>query len=773
MFNSEQLKSAIQSDIEIVAIWGAFQILKLENDQSVEFLSNFLQSPFPDIQDAGLAKIAELKNEEFTADIIRLFRESEGQLKYTAAYALSSFNNDITRALLQKWFEQLSTSNQSTRMEYDAAVFSFINLDRDAHYPQVVKTLYQSQSDIIKSSVLFTNLLNFCEEESEFKELTSQYFILRDQFSDAEITLHFIETLIPSELRDWWAVNLSKGYSISSIFRQCYTLLDFNENLTDQNLWMEIENAVNSCDSLHRDAIRSPEEFIGTTLQWVNSLLNSQHDDLFKLKWILEGFLEHKTQFAKTIPKIIELETQFILSVPLYIILEQEFEKWLTHPGDHVENIANYYHSTLLTKEYREKILNLFFPAQPEWQDEDLMIRSDSSPVEVSDNKNSIIWSFYRGELLGYNVPWPTIFPNPDCSLYLADGLARIFFKNFAYYIQQQDKISVDYALQLFQLRPSRGAIDLIVEHFDYLYQGHADTLFQTIEYLPDPLFLDHLLEHFEPDEQEIARLIILITKVFSIDLPESVDKEITELQNSSRQVSGVKKPVRLLCKNCNSVFQYPVDLIYIDEGAILRMNRLSEDSIWAPQEFNCKKCSAKVPFDLDKLQLDELSQQSRVDRILNITPQTRKHHFGFHTCLIDFPRYNGRTYKPGEFFELIEKTDKDGTLPKEELRKLWMTQARLNKAMMRWTDCRKALEKIKSLELIDEEWMFLMGLVCFKLGLHADSRKYFDWVLKKHPDTSNHAAFTPYVEKSRYYLKQLDSKDSKKARFKVITGKK
>jgi hypothetical protein len=95
-----------------------------------------------------------------------------------------------------------------------------------------------------------------------------------------------------------------------------------------------------------------------------------------------------------------------------------------------------------------------------------------------------------------------------------------------------------------------------------------------------------------------------------------------------------------------------------------------------------------------------------------------------------------------------------------------------LKKAMMEWQKCRNALEKIKTLELIDEEWMFLMGLVCFKLNLHADSRKYFDWVLKKHPEDSVKSSYTPFVEKSRYYLKQLDSKASKKARFKVITGK-
>jgi len=774
IFKKQQLLKAIQSDIEIVAIWGAFQVLKLNKDQLIEYLPFFLKSPFIDIQDAGIAKIAEFEVSGFTPDIVRIFRESEGQLKYTAAYALSRFPNDIIKSLLQKWFEQLSTSNQSTRIEFEAATHAYLNVARENHFNNALKLLISSHSDIIRSSVLFTNLLIYCQTKSEYLKLIDQYFVIRDQYSDAELTLHLVDSFIYPELGDWWMVNLSKGYSISSIYEQCYILLGLDENLTDRNYWNEIEKAIGD-SRIYKNSPDDPKLFVETILIWMTQLLGDDEEDnqLRRLKWIIEAFGNNESLIPNTIPKILELETRFLLSIPLYVILEKSFRCWMNDPINHVERIANYYHSTLLIDDYREKILSLFFPKLPDWTKEQMRIVSEDSPISVRDNKNGIIWSFYRGDLLGHNISWPTIFPNPDYSLHLAEGLAKIYSVNFPHFIKKNDKVSIDYSLQLFQLIPTRGSIDLIIRNFDYLYQHHTQTIYQTIEYIPDPAFMDHLVSRYEFGEQELARLILLISEIFNLEIPELIRQDIEKMEKSGFQISGVKKHVRLKCGNCHSTFQYPVEMIYIDEGAIIRLNQLSYNSIWVSQQFFCKKCQAKVEFTLDDTQLEELSQQSKVDRILKITPQPRGHYFGFQTCLIDFPRYNGKTYTPQEFFDFMKDIEDSDSITKDDLKILWMKLARLKKDMSMWEDCKDALEKVRSLEKIDEEWMFLQGFVNLKLSLFADARKYFDWILKKHPEGMPHDAFMPYVEKSRYYLNMLDSKASKKARFKIITGKK
>ncbi len=774
IFKKQQLLRAIQSDVEIVAIWGAFQILKLDRDQIIEYLPLFLKSSFIDIQDAGIAKIAEFKVDGLTPDIIRVFRESEGQLKFTAAYALSSFPNDINNSLLRKWFDQLSISDQSTRIEFEAATYSYLNISREKHFKNALKLLVSSHSDIIKSSVLFTNLLIYCKTKPEYLELIDQYFFIRDQYSDAELTLHLVDSFIYPELGEWWMVNLSKGYSISSIYEQCYILLGLDENITDRNYWNEIEKAIGD-SRMYKNSPDDPKLLVETILIWITQMLGDNEEDsqISRLKWITEAFAKNESLIPNTIPKILELETRFLLSVPLYIILEQSFRRWIRRPADYVERIANYYHSTLLIGEYREKILSLFFPQLPNWTEEEMRIVSEDSPISVRDNKNDIIWSFYRGELLGYTISWPTIFPNPDYSLHLAEGLAKIYSVNFLHFIQTNDKVSIDYSLQLFQLNPIENTKDLILSNFDYLYRHHTVTIYQTIEYIPDPAFMEPLISCYETGEQELARLILLISEIFEMEIPEFIRQDIERMKESGFQISAVKKYIRLKCGSCYSTFQYPVDTVFIDEGSIIRLNQLSHDSIWVPQQFFCKKCESEIEFALDDSQLEELSQQSRVDRILKITPQPRGHHFGFQTCLIDFPRHNGKTYTPQEFFDFMDGIDKSLSLTKEDLKVLWMKLARLKKDMSMWEDCRDALEKIRSLEKIDEEWMFLKGFVSLKLSLFADARKYFDWIIKKHPEEMPHASYTPYVERSKYYLNILDSKASKKARFKIITGKK
>ena len=61
LFGHDILKRALISDYEIIAIWGAFHILKMSNEEIRPYLVDFLNSPFADIQDAGISKISEME----------------------------------------------------------------------------------------------------------------------------------------------------------------------------------------------------------------------------------------------------------------------------------------------------------------------------------------------------------------------------------------------------------------------------------------------------------------------------------------------------------------------------------------------------------------------------------------------------------------------------------------------------------------------------------------------------------------------------------------
>jgi hypothetical protein len=770
-YQTEHLRKALTSRYEVIAIWGAYQILRLDNDQVLGFLPDFLNSPFPDIQDAGIAKVAEVGAMAFIPDILKIFRESDGQIKYSAAFVLSQFPNDFSRSLIQRWFERLAVSNQSTRMEFEAATFAFLQIDRSDHFPKVADVLLQSHADAIKSSVLFMNLMMFCEKRQDIDLLLDQYFVLRDLHSDAGLTFQLIEHFGQIELKNWWTDQLSRGYTISSIYQQCFRLLNIAESLADQKLWSAVEQAYGQQGTLHNDRPDDHQRFLSELLRWVSHSLDNERTE-HRLLWVVQGFIRNERLFRKTIPKIMEMETHFLLSVPLVILLERSVDCWLAHPSDHLETIANYYHSSLLIKDYREEILKRFFPHPPQWEDEQLVITRLHSPLADDANRPEILWRFHRGELLGYDVPWPSIFPSPQYSVHLADGLFRIFRCNFDYFIRKQDRVSIDYALQLFQLKPKRDVIPLLIEHFEYLSHYHTDTFYQTIEYLPDPAFRDLLLTKYQYEEYKIARLLFIICEIFGLPIPEAIRDDLQTLQLDDNETVAVKKPVRLYCGVCHHTFQYSVEAIYVDEGSILRMNRLTSDSVWVQQKFTCKKCGSPVPFVLDEVQLDEFSLQSRVDRILKITPHSQHHHVGQKIILIDFPRYNAITYTPDDFIQLVTEFEANPSAYRSELQELWLKLARLQRSMRNWTACHETLKKVIPTAENETELHFLKGFVNYKLSDFVGARHYFDLIVRPKDGAESSVAVADLIEQARFLLKTMDSAVTKRARFRLIAGK-
>jgi len=771
IFDKNCLLRALRSEYEVIAIWGAYQIMQLEDSQIKKYLGFFVESPFFDIQDAGLTKIAEIKDEDYVQEILKIFRESDGQIKYSAVYALSQFPNDFSRSLIKKWFEQLSISDQYTRLEFEAATFAYLQIDKSINFSVVMNLLNSSQQDAIKSSVLFSNLLLFCETEKDYKTILDQYFALRDINSDAELTYQIIEFFGQSEIRDWWVDNLAKGYSISSVYEQCYILLDQQDNISDRQYWLEIEDAFGNYNRFHPAPPKDPQAFFNSLYKWIEDLTKDS-DSGGILKWVVDSFKNNQLMFLKTIPKIVEMECHFLLTIPLLIIIEKSIINWLEHPYDNIENIATYYHSSLLIKDYREKILDLFFPNLPDWPAEQLIIKNEYSPLDKDDSRREILWQFYREELLGYDIPWPSIFPSPNYSSKLAEGLWQIYFVNFKYYINKGDLVAIDYALQLFQSKPSREIINLIVENFEYLSQFHSDTLYQTIEYIPDPAFKDLLLIKYQREEYELAKLIFVICEIYDLPVPEIIVEDIKDLQTTKFKNSGIKKPVRLHCPKCDNTYQYSVDTIFVDEGAILRMNKLSKNSIWVSQKLICKKCGSPIEFVLDEVQLNEFSSQSRVDRILNLNSQPNRDHFGHRIVLIEFPRYESKTYSPDEFIQFVEACERDKSFDKKEMKLLWAKLAQMHKSMHQWEECLHVLKKYEPDENYQFDWIYTMGLVHYKLEQFVKSREYFDWIIRKAESEEDLIVSNHKVEQSRFFLKTMDSDTSKRARFKLITGK-
>jgi hypothetical protein len=775
MFDEKILINALQSQNVNIAMWGAFRLMQ-DNPANIEdFFPYLLESPFEDIQETVISKIAELNTEKYIPNLIKIFREEEGRLKFAAALTLSQFPNDFSKTLIEKWFLQTVHNSTSTSLEFEAAIYSFLKVNKQKHFDIVFNKLDLVQADSLKSSLMISDLLQYCETEDDFEKILDSYFIIRDNHSDADLTRKLIDIFGKVELIEWLIQNVSKGYSINSIYQQCYSLLGFAPNQNDLTYWKYINDSFFVDDKLQRFSLKDANLLVSNLVKWLEQLTEIQIDlepNQLHLKYILLGYLRNQAKIALTIPKILELDLFFLLSIPLIIVLNQCIDRWVKLPAENLEHIARYYHSSLLLTTHREKILSLFFPNPPQWTAKQVQISSEAPVQKLPANRNDILWQFNRAELLGSDISWHSIFPNPNYSKNLAHGLFLIYYHNFDYYIQNQDLVAIDYALQMFNSYTYIDKDDvfrIISNHFDYLSLHHSELLYQIIESLPDTRYIALMFQKFKREEYEIASRIAVICEIFDEVIPETIKKDLEFVSNSDNW--RLNQRIRLSCQKCNNTYRYSVQEIFVDEAAVLKSAQIDESAIWIMDLYQCKNCDAPLPFILDNLQLEEISVQSRVERIIKTPVSSQNNRYRYKINLIDFPRYNGKMYNPDSFNQLVLNFEKDSVSNEEVLKNLYIKQILLYRNMQDWEKCKQVLDKLKPPLDFRAEWLFLQGLSCFKLKNLAESRIHFSTIIREFENFKDEHSEPSFLEQARYFCKILDSEKSKRKRFKVIGG--
>ena len=754
-------------------MWGAFQLLLLEDAAIRDHLPLFLSSPFKDVQEAGIAKVAEIHAEENVTQIIKIFREEEGRLKYSAALTLAEFPNDFSRTLIRRWYHQQTKNLQATSLEFESAIYSFLKIDPRHHFPIVLDLLKRSNTENIRSALVLINLFTFCSNTDEYEAVFDQYFILRDLYTDVDLTQKIIGKFGDLELMDWLIRNIDKGFSIRSIFSQCYALMGSSPDQSEEEYFADIDRSISRDEKTQINLPKDHKMLIAALINWTQILRNNHCASLEvdRILAILHSFERNLNYLDRSIPKIIELETFFLLSLPLRLFLNRHVNRWLQKPSEFFKPIADYYHSSLLLSDHRERILHLFHPHQPNWTDQEVTILYESSPLDEHCSRNEILWRFFQGELLGYDIPWPSIFPNPNYSDKLAYGLFLIYLHNVGYYIERNNRIAIDYALQLFSFFPRKEVIQAICSHFNYLSLHHSELLYQTVEYLPNPKFYPLLLDKYRPEEYEIASRIFVICDIFDLAIPKEIQNDLTHMVD--HRLPGIKKRVRLSCNVCNNTYRYPIDVIFVDEEATLKADQLTHNSVWTNQRIQCKNCNFDLPFRIDDSQLEEILLQSRVDRILKTPLHLKNGQFHYTISLIDFPKIQERVFTPESFDSFVQQAEQDSQYDPELLYQMYIMQVRTYRSMQDWESCHKVLKKIEPKSEFRIEWLFLMGFTNYKLSEFAQACIFFKLVLK---EFSNHAvedSKSTFWEQATYFCDVLDSKQSKIRRFKVIKGRK
>ncbi|MDT8445877.1 MAG: hypothetical protein RRB13_03130 [bacterium] len=762
------LYRCLSSDYAPLAHWGALQLLRGEERE--DCLEALLSSPLPLIQEAALVELAERAKEptevqQLVPLAVKLFREAEGQLKYQAAYCLSRFPGDFTENLLSRWAHQALVGGRATRLELEMALFSWLQVD-----PEAVDELLARLDDFVRDPVisvtLFCQLLPHCTNRRRFDVLMDYYFQLRDHHGDLE-PLQLLRREVGSvELCRWVGDSLVRAFGPRAIYSQACGLLCRGPQASLEPFWNEVEAAGLSLDRIDAAPPQAPERMIKGLQGWLERLLDGmpeEHPDQ-KALWLVSAFERHLTHFQATTPRSLHLELELLLALPLSLQTERTLERWLENPENHLEEIAAYYHSALLTGKARQVLLQRFFPSPPDWDEEQLKIEHKTSPFGVTNRTSELLWSFFRGELLGYPVPYPSIFPNPVVDSALADGLIQLYLVNFEDFLARADRTSVDYALQLFQLRPTDQAKVLINRNFEVLHRYHADFLYRTLELMPDAALIPKLEAIYQPGEFDLARLLAFLCFAFEKPLMEAAQADLKRVMSAGQP--GMKKPVRLFCHACGNSYQYFADVIYVDEGAIQTAGRLDDHSVWTPNPFRCKGCGAEVPFRLDEHQLEELTLQSKVDRLLRLNASQPG--LGQRILLVDFPQYMGKSFDPAGFNQLVKEMEANQATDPAELRLLWLKLARLDKSLSRHHEGLRVLSKLDPpLPKEEAEWNFLSGICHYRLGDYAKARPHFDWVVHFYGDSQ---ANQPFQEEAKSFLKSM-SEDRR--RFLVIEGRK
>ena len=772
IYSQELLIKTLHSKQEMVALWGAYQFLVLYPDQFSEVAEHFFNSEYTEIQEAGIAKINAEEARKYSAELAHFFRSGNSLLKGAAAICMAKFPNDISTTMLHKWFEDLKENRSYTHSDFEAASYALLLENPERNLPYLLSYLNTTQEDLIKSSILFKLLLQFCDSEVFITELVDQYFILRELYSDADLTYHMLFTLDQMESVEWLNQQLSLGFKVSSIYEESLALLEIQITQREKDILEELESSFPY--DLDVSKAGQPSEFITQIQELTESVFFTPRKGMLgeKLLGYLTGFYKNQTYFNKTIPKIFDLEKSFILSIPLLIAIENQLENWLDAPEKYTHQLAQYYHSYLLRNQYREKILKLFFPAPIVWPKEKTLIHSKSVPVKESTSIHEILWLLYRGELLGVDLNWPSLFPNPDISIHLTECLIQIYRNNFAYFVKKNDKIAVDYALQLFQLMPGEQNIQLIVEHFESLYQYHTAILYQTIEYQPHPDFLPLLTRHYHKEEYETAELILFISEIFQQDLPAEIQADMAKYRDLDHTGKGFKNRIRLQCESCQSVWQYPVNVIYVDEEVLNQSNKLKPDSIWVEETFNCRRCKAPLSPVLDEKQLDEIAKQSRMNLLLKLAPEPSKKRLGQGIIIFPFPQYRGKTYNPHNFIKLISELEKTGDTTKQELEEALFKLASLYEVFEAWSDVKSTLLKIDPEEQNMAGLKSRLGVAEYKLSNLPEARTHFSKLvtMEEQGQLQNHDKL--YLDLANFYLGIINSKDTLRSQLKVIKGK-
>jgi hypothetical protein len=738
-----------------VRMWAAFQLVDRWQEACPRYLDKLWEAPQEEIRESAIGLIGRYQMQAYAFPLMRVFSSKEHPFSHAAGVALGRLGYEPVGKLLRRWFHDTVTNAEATPIELEAATEALLFYDEAGHWEDVYTHLAGCHQNHAFFSTLFAQLCLHAQTPRHVRLLAEAYGPARELFNDVHLTQHLVDTIGRSNLCRFLQARLNGGYRLNAVYQECLKVLGWE--IADPET-RGLLDGLAQCSNT-REGLEAFVPLAGALL----ARLAPEAEGTAFVSAFLQGCTSWLAEWESAILKVRELEFHLLASLPLVALLTQVEAQCLAAPEQEALRITRIYQSPLLSPQFMSQVLNLLSrrergPAMD-------ALGSAAFSGWVRETEKDALWKLYTGQLEGVDypleqvVPQPWEYPVPD----LMPRLVRLLEERLPGYVAAERREAVDYCLEVFRRSGGTAQVERLLPHFEALINHHYHPFVELMTHLPDVRFLQPLVNHFRPGEEDLLRLIHFICDVHRRPYPE-----LPAGPQEDEEPAMPAGMVRLLCRTCGGAYQYVAGPVFVDEERIEQRQIPTAREVWTPTRFECKKCSSPVPFDPDERFLNDLFTELLAARLF--PPGTRDEAALSHVHLIQFPRLDGKPLNPAHFLKEVERALDACEAPGQETPYL-LELGRFQMEISQAGAAKQTFQRIVAGPSKCPQALYYLGVLAFQEKNLYEARLYFSRLVQTSTREDFDNELDNPVDMAHHYLKLLDKRDFKRSHFHLISS--
>jgi hypothetical protein len=738
-----------------VKMWAAYQLVDRWEREAEQFLEHMWNASLPEIRESAIHLIAKYRFHQYAFPLLRIFNSGEGGLRAAAGLALGHLAYQPAGRPLEQWVRREFNSPEANLPELEAGVESLLLLDNRSYWGEYHALLHECLQNHSLFSILFKTLALHAETPEQVERIARTYKTAREVFHDFYLCHSMVEMVGRPNLSRFLQSRLNGRYSLPAAYQEALQVLGVD--VSDPELRNLLDGLARCTRSQH-----GLEQFLPIAGELIDRLAPDAPNAPL-VKAFLKGCAGWVKCWDEAVLKVREVEYHLLLSLPLVAVIGQAEQECLADPAGEAMRIIRIYQSPLLSHPFMVRVLDLLSSREGE----PVVAELRGGPLSgwLRDEEKDALWKLMTRQLEGVDYPFEQILPEPwqYRNPVILEHLVEVLRERFPQYLASGRGQAVDYCLEVFRRDGCQDLLHLLLDRFDTLINRHYHGFLEVMTHLPDERFLPLLLRHHREGEFEIERLIRFICDVHHKPLPQV-------LQRAPEKQPQGKLPatVRLMCLSCSLAYQYPLDVLYVDEERIEQRQIPTPQDLWTPHPPACKNCGAEVPLEPEPAFLGDLFTELLAARILHGNHQEQP---GLsHIRLIPFPVLHGKTCPPAAFLQKVEEVLSTSRDPEEatpyllERGKFYLEIGDLESARQSFLNAQAG--PVKSVLAL-----YYLGIIAFQEKNPYDARVYFSRLVSSASREEFASELDNPVDMAQHYLKLLEKRDFKRSHFRIISS--